>query len=238
MASSSSGDKHFNLRLSTKHSSVSFTQHLTVLFFCFSISHMLLYGDWLTGSKKRARWLQARRIFSPSCPNLRIPNRFLREGAERTRLTVTDGDLCQIIFLGELVASFPLSSPSLRTLCAARPQWTSLCCRQRQPVRVWRLQPRLWGGRRVRQRRLPSFQGALAVSFCDSHLAAGPHRGLHAHRAGLHVRWGRTLVLFKGMLLTPGRTLSWCLYESLHLSLDSFRLSYWATGGTNAPKAM
>ncbi|CAG03406.1 unnamed protein product, partial [Tetraodon nigroviridis] len=30
--------------------------------------------------KKRARWLQARRIFSPSCPNLRIPNRFLREG--------------------------------------------------------------------------------------------------------------------------------------------------------------
>ncbi|XP_034071701.1 kelch domain-containing protein 10-like isoform X3 [Gymnodraco acuticeps] len=33
-----------------------------------------------SGSKKRARWLQARRIFSPSCPNLRIPNRFLREG--------------------------------------------------------------------------------------------------------------------------------------------------------------
>ncbi|KAJ3599692.1 hypothetical protein NHX12_033648 [Muraenolepis orangiensis] len=32
------------------------------------------------GSKKRARWLQARRLFSPSCPNLRIPNRFLREG--------------------------------------------------------------------------------------------------------------------------------------------------------------
>ncbi|KAK0134605.1 Kelch domain-containing protein 10 [Merluccius polli] len=32
------------------------------------------------GSKKRVRWLQARRIFSPSCPNLRIPNRFLREG--------------------------------------------------------------------------------------------------------------------------------------------------------------
>lgn len=34
----------------------------------------------LAGAKKRARWLQARRIFSPSCPNLRIPNRFLREG--------------------------------------------------------------------------------------------------------------------------------------------------------------
>eukprot|EP00064_Thunnus_orientalis_P012609 superscaffoldBa00001954_g12644 len=33
-----------------------------------------------SGSKKRVRWLQARRIFSPSCPNLRIPNRFLREG--------------------------------------------------------------------------------------------------------------------------------------------------------------
>ncbi|KAI9529980.1 Kelch domain-containing protein 10 [Dissostichus eleginoides] len=33
-----------------------------------------------SGSKKRARWLQARRIFSPSCPNIRIPNRFLREG--------------------------------------------------------------------------------------------------------------------------------------------------------------
>uniref|UniRef100_A0AAY5K541 Kelch domain-containing protein 10 n=1 Tax=Esox lucius TaxID=8010 RepID=A0AAY5K541_ESOLU len=33
-----------------------------------------------SGSKKRIRWLQARRIFSPSCPNLRIPNRFLREG--------------------------------------------------------------------------------------------------------------------------------------------------------------
>ncbi|XP_067358066.1 kelch domain-containing protein 10-like isoform X2 [Channa argus] len=33
-----------------------------------------------SGAKKRARWLQARRIFSPSCPNLRIPNRFLREG--------------------------------------------------------------------------------------------------------------------------------------------------------------
>ncbi|XP_056909278.1 kelch domain-containing protein 10-like isoform X3 [Takifugu flavidus] len=33
-----------------------------------------------SGSKKRARWLQARRIFSPSCPTLRIPNRFLREG--------------------------------------------------------------------------------------------------------------------------------------------------------------
>uniref|UniRef100_A0A3B4BE50 Kelch domain-containing protein 10 n=1 Tax=Periophthalmus magnuspinnatus TaxID=409849 RepID=A0A3B4BE50_9GOBI len=33
-----------------------------------------------SGSKKRARWLQARRLFSPSCPNLRIPNRFLREG--------------------------------------------------------------------------------------------------------------------------------------------------------------
>lgn len=32
------------------------------------------------GFKKRARWLQARRIFSHSCPNLRIPNRFLREG--------------------------------------------------------------------------------------------------------------------------------------------------------------
>uniref|UniRef100_A0A3Q2FKX2 Kelch domain containing 10 n=1 Tax=Cyprinodon variegatus TaxID=28743 RepID=A0A3Q2FKX2_CYPVA len=31
-------------------------------------------------SKKRARWLQARRIFSPNGPNLRIPNRFLREG--------------------------------------------------------------------------------------------------------------------------------------------------------------
>ncbi|XP_015259031.1 PREDICTED: kelch domain-containing protein 10-like [Cyprinodon variegatus] len=33
-----------------------------------------------SGSKKRARWLQARRIFSPNGPNLRIPNRFLREG--------------------------------------------------------------------------------------------------------------------------------------------------------------
>ncbi|KAM9502711.1 kelch domain-containing protein 10-like isoform 1-T1 [Salvelinus alpinus] len=33
-----------------------------------------------SGSKKRVRWLQARRIFSPSCPNFRIPNRFLREG--------------------------------------------------------------------------------------------------------------------------------------------------------------
>ncbi|TNN70857.1 Kelch domain-containing protein 10 [Liparis tanakae] len=33
-----------------------------------------------SGSKKRTRWLLARRIFSPSCPNLRIPNRFLREG--------------------------------------------------------------------------------------------------------------------------------------------------------------
>uniref|UniRef100_A0A8C7ZEZ3 Kelch domain-containing protein 10 n=1 Tax=Oryzias sinensis TaxID=183150 RepID=A0A8C7ZEZ3_9TELE len=33
-----------------------------------------------SGSKKRARWLQARRIFSPTCPSLRIPNRFLREG--------------------------------------------------------------------------------------------------------------------------------------------------------------
>lgn len=118
MASSSSGDKHFNLRLSTKHSSVSFTQHLTVLFFCFSISHMLLYGDWLTGSKKRARWLQARRIFSPSCPNLRIPNRFLREGAESTRLTVTDGDLCQIIFFrrASCIISFVFPVPQ-DTVC-------------------------------------------------------------------------------------------------------------------------
>ncbi|KAK5614491.1 Kelch domain-containing protein 10 [Crenichthys baileyi] len=33
-----------------------------------------------SGSKKRARWLQARRIFTPNGPNLRIPNRFLREG--------------------------------------------------------------------------------------------------------------------------------------------------------------
>ncbi|XP_056272110.1 kelch domain-containing protein 10-like isoform X2 [Pseudoliparis swirei] len=33
-----------------------------------------------SGSKKRTRWLLARRIFAPSCPNLRIPNRFLREG--------------------------------------------------------------------------------------------------------------------------------------------------------------
>ncbi|MEQ2190611.1 hypothetical protein XENOCAPTIV_002017 [Xenoophorus captivus] len=33
------------------------------------------------GSKKRARWLQARRIFTPNGPNLRIPNRFLREGS-------------------------------------------------------------------------------------------------------------------------------------------------------------
>ena len=45
-----------------------------------------------------------------------------------------------------------------------------------------------------------------------------------------------TLVLFKGLLLTPARTWSWCFYQSLHLSLDSFRLSSWATGGTNAPK--
>ncbi|XP_008409657.1 kelch domain-containing protein 10-like [Poecilia reticulata] len=33
-----------------------------------------------SGSKKRARWLQARRIFSPNGLNLRIPNRFLKEG--------------------------------------------------------------------------------------------------------------------------------------------------------------
>nr|XP_057932676.1 kelch domain-containing protein 10-like [Doryrhamphus excisus] len=33
-----------------------------------------------SGFKKRARWLQARRIFSQASPNLRIPNRFLREG--------------------------------------------------------------------------------------------------------------------------------------------------------------
>ncbi|RXM32301.1 Kelch domain-containing protein 10, partial [Acipenser ruthenus] len=33
-----------------------------------------------TGSKKRVRWLPARRNFSQPCPSLRIPNRFLREG--------------------------------------------------------------------------------------------------------------------------------------------------------------
>lgn len=43
---------------------------------------VLWYFYCLAGAKKRARWLQARRIFSPSCPNLRIPNRFLREGCE------------------------------------------------------------------------------------------------------------------------------------------------------------
>ncbi|MGH0127855.1 UNVERIFIED_CONTAM: hypothetical protein FKN15_032524, partial [Acipenser sinensis] len=32
------------------------------------------------GSKKRVRWLPARRNFSQPCPSLRIPNRFLREG--------------------------------------------------------------------------------------------------------------------------------------------------------------
>ncbi|XP_077424441.1 kelch domain-containing protein 10-like isoform X1 [Vanacampus margaritifer] len=33
-----------------------------------------------SGLKMRARWLQARRLLSPAFPNLRIPNRFLREG--------------------------------------------------------------------------------------------------------------------------------------------------------------
>lgn len=50
------------------------------------LSFFLFLWQLITGSKKRARWLQARRIFSPSCPNLRIPNRFLREGTENTWL--------------------------------------------------------------------------------------------------------------------------------------------------------
>lgn len=40
----------------------------------------VFFSVYLAATKKRARWFQARRIFSPSCPNLRIPNRFLREG--------------------------------------------------------------------------------------------------------------------------------------------------------------
>ena len=52
MASSSSGDKHFNLRLSTKHFSVSFTQHLTVLFLSFHLSHLVVW--WLTDRLQKA----------------------------------------------------------------------------------------------------------------------------------------------------------------------------------------
>lgn len=32
------------------------------------------------GSKKRVSWVQARRLLGQTCPSLRIPNRFLREG--------------------------------------------------------------------------------------------------------------------------------------------------------------
>lgn len=77
-----------------------------------------------------------------------------------------------------------------RPLCAPSQEWPSLRCWQHQSVRVWRLQPWLWGGWRGRKRRLPAFSGTLEVSFRHSHLAAGPHRRLHAHRAGIHVRYG------------------------------------------------
>lgn len=135
----------------------------------------------LSGSKKRARWLQARRLFSPTCPNLRIPNRFLREGSKTSGQEVCDGLKNKKITKSKLNFSH-------RTLHPACPQWTPLCRGQRQPVRVRRLQPWLWGGGRVRERGLPSFQGTLAVSFRHSHLAAGSHRRLYAHRAGIYVR--------------------------------------------------
>lgn len=77
-----------------------------------------------------------------------------------------------------------------RSLCAPSQERPSLRCWQHQSLRVWRLQPWLWGGWRGRKWRLPAFSGTLEVSFRHSHLAAGPHRRLHAHRAGIHVRYG------------------------------------------------
>lgn len=80
--------------------------------------------------------------------------------------------------------------PPLRTLRATGSKRTPLRCRQQQSIRVWRLQSRLWGGGWIGERRLPSFQRALALSFCHSHLATSSHGGLHANGAGLHVRYG------------------------------------------------
>lgn len=79
--------------------------------------------------------------------------------------------------------------PLPRAPRSPRSQWPPLRCRQHKPVRVWRLQPGLWWVRRPGEWGLSAVQGALALPLCHRPLAADPDRRLHAHRAGVHVRY-------------------------------------------------